>query len=191
MLNVNIRLWSCYFPSEFSKLWFHVMKPYLLFVSPSHTENISCMNPFDLFRRNWFCSRCHFNLDRQGTLVNKKTKQNWVLGEDIKNEQDRRNSNGHLLHLVGSLGTEREQQWKILDHFQRVPNCMALSSRGLQLRDICWVTNTAIKWFLNYVEDSFVIQQVGIPPEWKSFWLEKKRESLHRGMWEQRCFSSK
>lgn len=35
--------------------------------------------------------------------------------------------------------------------------------------DICWVITKAIKWFLNYVEDSFMRQQVRTRRELKSF----------------------
>lgn len=41
--------------------------------------------------------------------------------------------------------------------------------------DICWVITKAIKWFLNYVEDSFMRQQVRTRRELKSFWLDLER----------------
>lgn len=68
----------------------------------------------------------------------------------------------------GPLGLSKSNNEKYWTPFKEFHIAEHYPPGAFNQLDICRVTNTAIKWFLNYVEDSFMIQQVRIPPELKS-----------------------
>ena len=77
---------------------------------------------------------------------------------------------GHLWHLLESLGAKQiatVQNTGSLSEFQIVRHH---APGGCNYLDICWVITAAIRWFLNYIEDSFMRQRVKTQPEVKSFW---------------------
>lgn len=102
---------------------------------------------------------------------------NWLIKRKLlgvrriyKERRWEKKCQGHLWHLLESLGAKQiatVQNTGPLSEFQiewhHAPG-------GCNYLDICWVITAAIRWFLNYVVDSFMRQWVKTQPEVKSFW---------------------